>query len=336
MPGADLSGLDRIDWASIKHAFGPATDVPGLIRTLVTPEEEIRRGAWGALYNNLNHQGTISQATSVTAPFFIALLQGDGVPGKSEILMYLAAIAAHAEVAVGLMPSTALFESLAQANETAACLVLAALEAHDANLAMLVERLYDAQEDPTVRAHMLWALGKSATPLSDAQLERLMEGIEDPSPAVRFAAVVGACRLGKCNDACEKVLVETVLEPQGVDAWLETSPWDTGNALELAIRFLSDLGKERIAEHYGKLVEALERHRANKWVARVIMLFLIENLFPEKMPDSSAELGTLEVRVLSVMRDDTSLQKQTAASLASHGLPATQEELDAFLKTNGD
>lgn len=334
MAGADLSGLDRVDWSSVKHAFGPATDLPGLIRLLVSPEEEIRRGAWASLYQNLIQQGTVFPATSAASPFFIKLLEGEDVPAKSEILMYLAATAESPEIANGLIPSAPLFESLAQANESAACLVLAALEAHDKNLAMLVERLYDAQEDPTVRAHMLWALASNgAVALSDAQMERVVEGIDDPSPAVRFAAVVGMCRRNAGNEPCEKVLVETVLEPEGIDAWLETSPWDTGNALEIAIGLLSGMPRERIAAHYGKLVEALERHRANKWVARVITLFLIENLFPEKMPDSSAELGTLEVRVLSVMRDDTSLQKQTAASLASHGLPATQEELDAFLKT---
>src|SRR5581483_5604112 len=150
--------------------------------------------------------------------------------------------------------------------------------------------------------------------------------------------VVGACRRNAANEECEKVLVETVLEPQGIDAWLDTSPWETANALDLALGLLATFPKERIAAHYGKLVEALERHRGDAWITRAILFFLMEKLFPEKVPDSASELGTLEVRVLEVMLSDsgewsTTVQKQTAAHLAAHGLPATQSELDAWLKS---
>ncbi|MEU4276520.1 hypothetical protein [Streptomyces tanashiensis] len=33
-PGAydPLAGLDAVDWASHRHAYGPAVDVPGLLR----------------------------------------------------------------------------------------------------------------------------------------------------------------------------------------------------------------------------------------------------------------------------------------------------------------
>lgn len=327
----DLAGLDSIDWSKTKHAFGPATDVPNLIRSLASPEEDVRRGAWSALYANLYNQGIVYPATVAAAPFFILLLQDENVQGKDEILRYLAVIGDDPDVAKVLLPYVPLFESMN------ACLTLATLEKHDKNLSMLVERLYDAQEDPSVRAHMLWALGNHLE-LSDAQLERLLEGIEDPSPAVRFAAVVGACRRNQVNEECEKVLVDTVLEPQGIDAWLDTSPWETANALDLALGLLSTLSKERIAQHYGKLVEALERHRGDAWIARAILFFLMEKLFPERVPDSASDLGTLEMRVLEVMVADsgewsTGVQKQTAEHLTAHGLPATQSELDAWLKS---
>jgi hypothetical protein len=341
MAGVDLAGLETVDWASTKHASGPATDVPNLIRALASPEEDIRRGAWTALYANLYQQGVVYPATAAAAPFFVRLVEGDDVQGKAEILRYLAVIGEDADVAKALIPQVPLLESIAASSEPsetkdAACLALATLEKQDKNLSMTVERLYDAQEDPTIRAHMLWALGSSLD-LSDAQVERLLEGLDDPSPAVRFAAAVGACRRNAASEECEKILVEAVLEPQGIDAWLETSPWETAHALDLALGLLATLPKERIAQHYGKLVEALERHRADAWIARAILFFLLEKVFPEKVPDSAADLGTLEVRVLEVMLSDsgewsTNVLKQTSEHLAAHGLPATQSELDAWLK----
>src|SRR5438552_81973 len=155
MPGVDLAALDAIDWNRTKHAFGPATDVPNLIRSLASPDGDVRRGAWTALYGNLYHQGIVYPATAAAAPFFVKLLEGDDVEDKSEILRYLAVIGEDPDVGRALLPHAPLLESMAVANETAACLALATLERHDKNLSMLVERLYDAQEDPTVRAHML-------------------------------------------------------------------------------------------------------------------------------------------------------------------------------------
>lgn len=43
-----LDGLDEVDWGSLHHAYGPATDVPGLLRALVDPASaglDLRRAA---------------------------------------------------------------------------------------------------------------------------------------------------------------------------------------------------------------------------------------------------------------------------------------------------
>ncbi|MFK4122889.1 hypothetical protein [Streptomyces longwoodensis] len=38
-------GLHRIDWASMKHAYGTAEEVPALLRALRSPQAEERREA---------------------------------------------------------------------------------------------------------------------------------------------------------------------------------------------------------------------------------------------------------------------------------------------------
>ena len=33
-----LDGLDAVDWSALAHAYGPAADVPGLLRALLDPD----------------------------------------------------------------------------------------------------------------------------------------------------------------------------------------------------------------------------------------------------------------------------------------------------------
>ena len=85
-----LEGLDKIEWDKLGHAYGPAEDVPDLIRDLASPDEGVRNDAWHALHGNIWHQGTVYEATAYAAPFFIELLEAPEVLAKHEILAYLA------------------------------------------------------------------------------------------------------------------------------------------------------------------------------------------------------------------------------------------------------
>ena len=74
-----FDGLDDIDWASLKHAYGSAADVPAMIRQLAS---EDRGDALHAAYGNIFHQGTRYQATPVAIPFLIEIAER----GDAEIL----------------------------------------------------------------------------------------------------------------------------------------------------------------------------------------------------------------------------------------------------------
>lgn len=84
-----LSRLQAIPWQDLKHACGPATDVPGLIKALAQPDQKLRDAAWQELYGSLWHQGTIYEATGHAVPFLIRLLDVDEVQEKHKILIYL-------------------------------------------------------------------------------------------------------------------------------------------------------------------------------------------------------------------------------------------------------
>lgn len=88
-----LEGLDQIDWSKLGHAYGEATDVPGLLRELASHDKEEREHAFSGLCGSILHQGTVYEATAFAVPFLIELLKSADVLEKNEILILLAQIA---------------------------------------------------------------------------------------------------------------------------------------------------------------------------------------------------------------------------------------------------
>lgn len=85
-----LTGLDAVPWSKIEHAYGPATDIPDLLRTLSASDSKVRDKTWYEFHGNLWHQGTIYEATVPAVPFFIRLLEAEDLPDRHRILLYLA------------------------------------------------------------------------------------------------------------------------------------------------------------------------------------------------------------------------------------------------------
>jgi len=48
-----LAGIDDIHWHDLRHAYGPADDVPNLLRLLLSDDESVRDDAWQELYSNV-------------------------------------------------------------------------------------------------------------------------------------------------------------------------------------------------------------------------------------------------------------------------------------------
>ncbi|MDZ7617237.1 MAG: PBS lyase, partial [Patescibacteria group bacterium] len=69
-----LEGLDTVDWASLRHAYGEATDVPGLLSALLSPDPKLREEATCELFGNIWHQGTVYPASAAAVPFLYELL----------------------------------------------------------------------------------------------------------------------------------------------------------------------------------------------------------------------------------------------------------------------
>ena len=84
-----LGGLDTIDWSSLTHAHGPATDVPELLRSLLSDDPDVRLQACADLHEKIWHQGTVYPASAAAIPFLFELLTYPGVhdPGWAASLL---------------------------------------------------------------------------------------------------------------------------------------------------------------------------------------------------------------------------------------------------------
>lgn len=88
-----LNLLEQTDWASLKHAYGSAADVPDQIRCLTSGDKETRDKALWQLYGNIFHQGTRYQASSYAVPCLYGLLLDPSTPARDEIVELLVAVA---------------------------------------------------------------------------------------------------------------------------------------------------------------------------------------------------------------------------------------------------
>ncbi|MEV0964691.1 HEAT repeat domain-containing protein [Streptomyces sp. NPDC049910] len=181
-----FTGMDEVDWASMGHAYGPADDVPGLLRGLASTDPAERETALDGMYTAVHHQGDVYDSTLACIPFLLELAASPEVQDRGAIVelltsiggidldddeldpedeefedaanyaMAAAAVASGADVFVGLLDDPDAGVRLA-----APC-ALAMLHGDPARvLALLRERL-EGEQDTEVRLALVEAVGRIA------------------------------------------------------------------------------------------------------------------------------------------------------------------------------
>ena len=87
-----LEGLNKVPWHKLSHAYGDASDVPDLIRSLRGNQAEADV-ALHELFGNIWHQGTVYESTSYAVPFLVEVAGDEGTPDRIGVLALIAAIA---------------------------------------------------------------------------------------------------------------------------------------------------------------------------------------------------------------------------------------------------
>jgi hypothetical protein len=78
--------LEKIEWGKLTHAYGAADDVPGLLRSLTSRDQETRSNSIHELCSNIWHQGTVYEASAHAVPFLLQLLESPEIVVKEDLL----------------------------------------------------------------------------------------------------------------------------------------------------------------------------------------------------------------------------------------------------------
>ncbi|WRZ92461.1 hypothetical protein OHB54_27415 [Streptomyces sp. NBC_01007] len=192
--------LDDVRWSDLAHAYGPAEDVPELIRALYEDDEEAADEAVYELYGNIHHQGTIYQASAPAVPFLAhAVLHARRK--REDLLMLLAVLADHS-------PDFVESPHWPGSDIAAVC----------AELCEVLPELLPCLGDPErgVRRAALRTVAAVADLLPDELRALAVEQVDalyadDPVPAVRADALVVLNRFGRVLEPLDSPLPEVRL-----------------------------------------------------------------------------------------------------------------------------
>ncbi|MEV1044934.1 HEAT repeat domain-containing protein [Streptomyces sp. NPDC049916] len=220
-----FSGIDEVDWASMEHAYGPADDVPELLRGLASEDPAERETALDGMYGAVHHQGDVYACTLACIPFLFELVADPGVQDRGSVVELLTSIggfdldeddeaeidedeiegAANYAMAAAAVTAGAgiFFELIADEDpgvRLAAPLALATLHRHPVRvLALLRERLL-VECDEEVRLALVEAAGRVALrhrPLA-GPVAQWLNGLaaRARTPGLRLAALA---QLARCS-----------------------------------------------------------------------------------------------------------------------------------------
>jgi hypothetical protein len=71
----EMLDLNNPRWSELKHAYGPASDTPGLLRKLeITHDGSANAEPWFSLWSSLAHQGDVYSASFAAVPHVVRVL----------------------------------------------------------------------------------------------------------------------------------------------------------------------------------------------------------------------------------------------------------------------
>ena len=84
--------ITQTQWADYSHAYGPATDLPPILRDLISDDRELVEIAITNLHATICHQGTVYSATAPVVPILYSALENDE-NNRVQIAFLIACIA---------------------------------------------------------------------------------------------------------------------------------------------------------------------------------------------------------------------------------------------------
>ncbi|WP_187415000.1 hypothetical protein [Nonomuraea sp. PA05] len=222
-----FAGLSDVRWSRMRHAYGPATEVPDLLRGLAGPDPAVRETALDGMYGAVHHQGDVYPCTLAAIPFLLRIAAAPALAGRAEVVELLASIASaedptelsgpYKKANGAVTAAFPLWERLLgdpdpKVREAVAGLLAACVDEARAAVTSLTGRL-GSEGDPSVREAIVRtgaALGRRQSDADDAQAGAgdVQTGAEDvrdwlgkvsaaeEDPQVRLVALAELASLG--------------------------------------------------------------------------------------------------------------------------------------------
>ncbi len=85
-----MIALESDEWSRLTHAYGPAENIPALIRALARAVAPDDREIWDELSGALHHQGSIYPATYAAVPHIVELFIDSPIERRVDVVMFVA------------------------------------------------------------------------------------------------------------------------------------------------------------------------------------------------------------------------------------------------------
>jgi hypothetical protein len=344
-----LEKLDSVNWQRLRHAYGPAEDVPALIRSLDAPAAKTRAAATEKLAGALAHQGTLYSASPRAVPFIVELVNHGKHANRAQLLRLLVDLTfgstygglsshdveARFEADDGKW-AKASYEGMRKSlGELAGFLsdkdweVRAALAyvlgwfPDDARMVAGALRDRLAQEnDARVRASILFALGRADAALGERTDDaRFTKAVEAGEPLERVAAA--AALFYRFGDDIPRSAIDVLVDAARSAPSVPDFPWDDGDLSRLAGRLLSSLGSKHEDVAVDALLSTVERNPRS-------ILGALRRVFPRGWKYGKRPLSPAQHKVIdAIVKDDNVYINvgEVRLALSRLGFPKSPVEL---------
>lgn len=216
-----LTGLDELPWSDMRHAYGPANEVPGILRNLIDPDYDTREHALDSMYGGVHHQGDVYDSTVASIPFLLRIAVTAGLPGRADVVELLGSIGgaeedydgydygsaadglhfaeAHRLVAEAYATWVSLLSDVDPAVRAAAARVLPACRGEVSQSLDALIRAAVEETDSAARMAYIGVIGRLGRMGAAAAAGEYLSGVltGDPVLAARLAALAEVTRLGE-------------------------------------------------------------------------------------------------------------------------------------------
>ncbi|MFE3676101.1 HEAT repeat domain-containing protein [Streptomyces griseus] len=87
-----INEIDGVDWGSMGHAYGPASDVPGWLKGMASADPGVREEAFSDFCNAAHHQGGVYPCTAASLPFLFEMADSPATPDRGSVIGLLLSI----------------------------------------------------------------------------------------------------------------------------------------------------------------------------------------------------------------------------------------------------